>query len=206
MENWDSEIDVVARQMTEGEPGASFKAEVLTRIDAVNPARRSRAVWIWSPAAAVAAVAALVILRPSWKADTVRLEPNTTYGTESTVRTEPDPSFRTKRAESPSYGVSSFSRTGDQASGSSRAVKNLSAVRGTSAAALRPRDPTLLAIEANARADRVDTLEPLPILVESFGVDAMATSTIQIPRLTVALLDVPTLGIAPLAVPAMGDQ
>jgi len=60
MGNWDKHIDEVARQMTEGRPGASFNAQVLARIE--TGATRSgvrRAVWMWSPVAV--AVTALVL-------------------------------------------------------------------------------------------------------------------------------------------------
>ena len=69
MANWDSEIDDVARRMTDGEPGASFRAQVLDRIERADRTRwPRRLVWTWSAVAGIA-VLALAIVRPAWKAD-----------------------------------------------------------------------------------------------------------------------------------------
>jgi hypothetical protein len=82
MGNWDNQIDDVARQMTEGGPGGSFTARVLTRIDTRDPQPWvRRVVWRWSPVVvAVATALALVIALARWNTGTVRLKPDTTDG------------------------------------------------------------------------------------------------------------------------------
>ena len=63
----DTLIDDVAREMTAGEPGASFTSDVLARIDERRPAWR--AAWLLSPIAAAAVVLIAVFVwrgaRPS---------------------------------------------------------------------------------------------------------------------------------------------
>ena len=68
MGNWDNQIDDVARQMTEGGPGGSFTARVLTRVDRRDPRPWvRRVVWRWSPVVvAVATALALVIALARW--------------------------------------------------------------------------------------------------------------------------------------------
>ena len=79
MTNWDSEIDSVARSLTDDEPDAALKARVLARID--RPRSSWRSAWILSPLAVAAAVVIgvmLVRLKPDPTTDTARLKPDPT--------------------------------------------------------------------------------------------------------------------------------
>src|SRR5262249_43562858 len=67
MTNWDNEIDIVARAMTEGEPDGALKARVLARLDR-PPARRR--LWIFAPVA-IAAVGLMGVLLVRGQAPTI---------------------------------------------------------------------------------------------------------------------------------------
>ena len=207
MGNWDNQIDDVARQMTEGGPGGSFTARVLTRIDRRDPRPWvRRVVWRWSPVVvAVATALALVIALARWNTGTVRLKPDTTDGKDATTGVVARTSSASthvgadvaETTANRSDVVSGFSRTVDGSPGSSR----------TRAATPGPRRTTAGTIETSARADRMESLEPSPILVAPLGVDAMeTTAAIAVPGFAVSPLEVPALAIALLDLPAIGDQ
>jgi hypothetical protein len=196
MGNWNNDIDDVARDMTEGGPDGSFKARVLSRIDTDEPRPWPlRSLWTWSSVIAAAAVLALVFIRPPWKADTpstVPLKPDTTY-----VPTDDS------------------TRGGAEAAGARREGTLAATAPATSRLPSSPArsgadSPSPVAVVSEApviRVDRIDTLEPSPIRIESLGVEAMETTTaIPVPRLTVAPFEVPPLAVARLEVSAMGEQ
>jgi hypothetical protein len=66
-ERLDQAIDEVARELTRGEPGGAFRAQVLARIEAGEAPRTSwRAVWIISPLVVVALITIAVFMtRPA---------------------------------------------------------------------------------------------------------------------------------------------
>jgi hypothetical protein len=218
MGNWDSEIDDVARQMTEGGPDANVKARVLARIGAASPQPwLRRSVWTWSPVAvAAAAVLVLTIVPPMWKTETVRLKPDTarvvteTAGAmilpkpdaSSTIQPNPENKYAATRADTsvaPTNRQAASQITSSPPSlvvlGSSRSTSEGSGFAGAVGNA------------SGFNETRIATLVPSPIDVAPLGVELMETmAAIQVPTLAVPALDVPALAIALLEVPATGDQ
>ena len=233
MANWDSEIDEVARRMTEGEPGAGFRAQVLDRIEKADATGwRLRIVWAW-PAVAGIAVLALMIARPAWKADWIRLTPDTQDnasgrgrsaaggsladaaqgrrgGVETNKADAPAATAESSRAGSPETapGSASVPQAGSLASaGVNRSVSEVSGGARARPAAFAPREATVKTIDATARADGLVSLAPALIDIEPLRAAAVETpETIQVPGLDIAPLGVPRLVIARLDVPAMGDE
>jgi len=235
MANWDSEIDEVARRLTDGEPGAGFKAQVLDRIEKADATRwPPRLVWTW-PAVAGIAVLALAVARPAWKADWIRLKPNTLNtasdrggsaaggsltnaaaqgrtAVAATSRSDASSATgsETSRTEPPDtvLGGSSVSQTASAASANLAGIASEVASRDRPRlATFRPRDANLETLDAIARADGLVSLAPTPIDIEPLRAAAMETpETIQVPGLDIAPLGVPRLAIARLEVPAMGDE
>src|SRR5947207_2639899 len=90
MSNWDSEIDDVARRMTEHASQARFTDRVLAQFDE-GTLRRRRAwpMWTWPPVALVAAaMVAALLVRATWRSHRPEMRPE---GTAASVRLAPDP-------------------------------------------------------------------------------------------------------------------
>ena len=101
MTNWsdkgerlDPTIDDVARQMTEGAPGADFRARVLARIDEGAAAAAWWRGWLSArtlvPLAAAAVLLIVVIIRSGPRAIEVRLKPDATTDAGATTQLERD--------------------------------------------------------------------------------------------------------------------
>jgi hypothetical protein len=85
----DQAIDDVARELTRGEPGGAFRAQVMARIDAgATPRARWRAAWILSPLA-VAALVMIAVFVARGPDSPVRLKPDTTVAVAPQSRVVP---------------------------------------------------------------------------------------------------------------------
>ena len=164
MTNWDDEIDAVARTMTEGEPDGALEARVLARID--RPRWNWRSPWILSPIAVAAVLMIAVMLVRLKPAPTTEVRPKPDAATE--VRLKPDTTGTT---------------------GAQVRLKPDTTVTGVGSGFSRTVVPIV------ARNDDTESLVPAPLEIEPLGVESVdAMETIQIERLSVALLEVPAIG------------
>ena len=198
MTNWDDEIDDAARQMTAGEPRADFRARVLTRIGAIDSARRpgwSR--WTWSPiaAGAVALVVVVILLAP-WKA-----AKRDSVGMTANGKVEAPPVAGREGSGGRGKAGSASGGSNDPASDGLRSLTEIRPTRvsdeGRRARRVAAgRAPDRIALGgASIPIDGLDSLAPEPIEIEPIGVESMeAMETIPVPRLAVAQLDVPAIG------------
>lgn len=185
MRNWDSEIDGIARRLTEGVPDANFKARILRRIETIDSRRGPRRLVWMAPAIAVATAAAVmfVVVRPPRMVGPVQRKPETLDVTRRTAHN----ANRNDTIAGAGNGV----RRSFEASDSSR-----SGVAPTGHGD-RSRETDVI-----AAASRADGFELSPIHVEPLDVDPIESiEAIGVPRLDVAPLQVPVLTVTLLDVP-----
>ena len=193
MGSWDSEIDEVARSMTEGRPGALFTAQVLARLDE-TAARTTSSGVVWmglTGAVAAAFVLAIVMVRVPWRPDSVDLTSGT-HEISGPVRGTPE----------------SVGRPSEHADSGGPSPHTTSAIASPPYPSIVPSGSQTVLTKGEADARRVQTLAIAPIRVDRLDVDPMETTVaIQVPALDVPILEVPTLAaIARLDIPAMADD
>jgi hypothetical protein len=195
-------IDEVARQMTDVAPreGAGFRRRVIARIEASDAPRRNwRAAFVLSPiAVAMAIVIAVMFVRrpvplgPGNPADPDRLRQG--YG----GLAEPH-----AKAEGPAAQA----QTQPDASGPARAEAARASARLAEAPATRrrfgPGIPIGPGIPApNGSAPEIAVLNVSPLQVDSIGVPAIETDSLQLQKLDA----IAPIGVTPLGSPSEGDQ
>jgi hypothetical protein len=176
-ERFESAIDAAARQMTEGEVPADFKARVLARIESSEHRRWPwPSAWAPSPLAVAAVVMlAALVLRAPW-----RSSPAAPLGPASPVALTQAPRSRIQRnpvaARGGLTGARPAARSSDEIAWSATAADEL-------ALASIDIEPLHGPVEA------IDSMALAPL-----GVGAMdSMESIDVPRLAVAALEVSTL-------------
>ncbi len=174
----DQAIAEVARELTRGEPGSAFRAQVMARINAGDRPRYTawRAAWVLSPVAVAAIVIAAFLFRTT--------TPVSAPAVAVAGRAEQARPLRDQRDR--------IATAVDSAS--ERAV-----AATPEGAGLAPSRPASNRVVTNRPAARpvLDPLAAPPLAVASIAVDTLAQDPIQIERLdaiapmTVAPLDIP---------------
>ena len=153
----DRVIDDVARQMTDAQPPADFRARVLARIiEGQSPRSAWRAAWILSPVAAAALIVVAIFIARGVQPRDRQLD----RGTNQTAGAKPDTTVQRPLSPLEGFGVTGPPSPPRSFGGTAKA-------------------------DSTAAISEIDALAPPWLEVAALDVEALPTASIAVPQLDV---------------------